>query len=283
MVRKVNFKKNPLTLVGREIKSDVLAFNFKVITKDLSEKNLSDFEGKIKIIHSFPSLDTQVCDLQVKEFNKKASSISKDIKILGISKDLPFAQDRFCKSSHIDNETILSDYKTSSYGLNYGLLIKELNLLARSVIIIDKSNYIRYVQIADEITSSLDFKDLFINLDNIIKNPITIKEKKLIPNQCLPCEGKVSSLSQEEINKKLKSLDKWDLLENTLVKKIKFKDFIEAKYFLDLLSIISEEQGHHPIFNLNYNVLTITLFTHAVKGISENDFIMAKIIDQIKS
>ena len=139
MSKKITFKGSPLTLAGRALKIGSLAPNFRVTSQDLKEVTLSDFKGKIKIIASFPSLDTPVCDLQVKEFNKRAAQVSPEVAILGISKDLPFAQKRFCSMNEIKNETILSDYKFSSFGINYGLLIRELNLLARSVLIVDKN------------------------------------------------------------------------------------------------------------------------------------------------
>ena len=167
----VTFKGSPLTLVGRAIKVGEPAPGFKVTSQDLKDVSLSAFKGKIKIISSFPSLDTPVCDLQVKEFNKRASGLSQDIVVIGISKDLPFAQKRFCSENAIKNETVLSDYKTASFGINYGLLIEELQLLARSVHIIDKNDIIRYSQIAADITNSLDFDAVLKALEEVIKNP----------------------------------------------------------------------------------------------------------------
>lgn len=167
----VYFKGAPLTLIGRPIRTGQIAPDFKIVTQDLKETGLSDFSGKIKILTSFPSLDTPVCDLQVKEFNKKAAGLSADVAIVGISKDLPFAQARFCSDNEIKNISILSDYRYSSFGMNYGLLIKELNLLCRSVIIVDKNNVIRYIQIVDELTNPPDYDDALNNLKDVLKNP----------------------------------------------------------------------------------------------------------------
>lgn len=280
MTKKVSFKNNGLTLVGREVREGMLAPDFKVSTEDLSEVSLSNFKGSIKVIHSFPSLDTEVCDLQVKEFNKRAASISEEVKIIGISKDLPFAQKRFCSSFKINNIKVFSDYKTSSFGINYGLLIKELNLLARSALIIDKNDVIRYIQVGKEITQPLNYDDIFKNLQAALKNPkIEIKAPSL-PSKCLPCEGEVSCMPIDRIKSALKSLQGWELVEDKkIVKKFKFKDFVEAKFFLDLIAVIAEEQGHHPNLTLIYNVLKVTLSTHAANGLTDNDFIMANIID----
>lgn len=281
MVRKITFKSSPLTLVGRMLKTGIAAPDFKVVSTDLKEVSLEDFKGKIKIISSFPSLDTPVCDLQVKEFNKKAQELSSDVLVLGISKDLPFAQRRFCEMNQIKNEVVLSDYKHSSFGINYGLLIKELNLLGRAVLILDKGNILRYVQVVDELTNPVDYADALKNLEEAINNPsLSLGEE--LPSQCKPCEEGTPPLPKEKIEKLIAQYRGWELIEDKkLVKEFKFKDFPEAKYFLDLVSVVAEEQEHHPALTLIYNKLKITLTTHAAGGLTENDFIMAKIIDEL--
>lgn len=267
--------------MGRSLKKDSPAPDFKVVSTDLKEVKLSDFKAKLKIIHSFPSLDTPVCDLQVKEFNQKAKGLSSEVIVLGISKDLPFAQKRFCAANEIKNEVVLSDYKFSSFGINYGLLIKELNLLARAVIILDKNDILRYSQIQEELTNPIDYADALKNLEEVIKNP-QVSPKEEFPTQCKPCEGGVPALPKEKIEKLLAQYRGWELIEEKkLVKEFKFKDFVEAKYFLDLVSLIAQEQGHHPTLTLIYNKLKITLTTHTAGGLTENDFIMARIIDEL--
>lgn len=281
MTKGITFEGSPLNLAGRVLKVGMIAPDFKVVSQDLNEVCLADFEGKIKIITSFPSLDTKVCDLQVKEFNKIASGLSADVSILGISKDLPFAQQRFCEAFDIRNIKVLSDYKTGSFGINFGLLIRELNLLARSIIILDKNNIIRYIQIVKELSSSPDYQEALNRLQVVIRDPtLTVKEQ--IPAHCKPCEGMVSPLSAQEIGRMFSRLKEWQLTEDKkITKEFKFKDFIEGKYFLDLIGVIAEEQGHHPGLNLVYNKLKITLTTHAAGGLTENDFIMAGIIDEL--
>ena len=278
---KVTFKGDPLTLVGRVLKIKTLAPDFKVASQDLKEVTLLDFKDKIKVVNSFPSLDTPVCDMQVKEFNKRALGVSGEIVILGISKDLPFAQKRFCEAFEIKNLSVLSDYKTSSFGINYGLLIKELNLLARAVLILDKKNIIRYVQIAPELTKPLDYEEALNQLKSVIQNPVLVIQEEL-PSHCKPCEGGTPPLPKEKIEKLLAQYRGWQLVEDKkIVKEFKFKDFAEAKYFLDLISVIAEEQGHHPSLTLIYNKLKVTLTTHAAAGLTENDFIMARYIDEV--
>ena len=282
MSRKITFKGNPLTLVGRVLNVGAQAPDFKVTSQDLKEVTGYDFKDKIKLISSFPSLDTPVCDLQVKEFNKRASGISKDVVIIGISKDLPFAQKRFCQAHEIKNEIVLSDYKFSSFGINYGLLIKELSLLARAVLIVDKNNFVRYIQIAEEMTNALNFEDALKNLQEVANSPAMVIKGKPLPSKCVPCEGQVLPLSKERIETLMAQERGWELAEGKkLVKEFKFSDFIEQKYFVDLVAIIAEEQGHHPVLTLIYNKLKVTLTTHAADGLTENDFIMARIIDDL--
>jgi thiol peroxidase len=167
----VNFKGKPLTLEGTAQEIGGKAPDFSVVAQDMKDVTLADYEGKVKVITTFLSLDTSTCDLQVKEFNKRATEFSADVVVLGISKDLPFAQKRFCETFKIDNVNVLSDYKTSSFGANYGLLVRELNLLARSVLILDKNNIIRYFQLVDEATNPPDYEDALKNLEEITKNP----------------------------------------------------------------------------------------------------------------
>lgn len=280
MEKNIHFKSSPLTLVGRRLKEGMSAPNFKVIAQDLREVTLSDFKGKIKILTSFPSLDTPVCDMQVKEFNKRIISLSSDVVIVGISKDLPFAQARFCHDNNITNISVVSDYRYSSFGINYGLLIKELNLLGRSVTILDKNDIIRYIQIVDELTTPPDYEEVIEGLEGVLSNPALAAEEAL-PSHCKPCEGGIPPLPRETIEKLVGKSRGWQLIEDKKIsKEFKFKDFVEAKYFLDMVSEIAEEQGHHPAMTIIYNKVKIALTTHAAGGLTENDFIMARIIDE---
>jgi thiol peroxidase len=171
MARTVTFKGAPLTLTGRSVKAGQRAFDFTLISQDLKAVKLSDFSGKIKVVNFFPSLDTPVCDLQVKEFNRRASGLSPEVVVIGISKDLPFAQARFCSANEIKNEVVLSDYRFDSFGRHYGFLIKELNLLSRGSLIIDRQDRIRYVQAVGEITQSVNFNEVFDNLKKVLDTP----------------------------------------------------------------------------------------------------------------
>jgi thioredoxin-dependent peroxiredoxin len=153
----VTFGGNPLTLTGNEVKAGSKAPDFAVLDKEMKEVKLSDFAGKVKIISVTPSLDTPVCDLQARTFNKEAQSLSDAAVIINMSMDLPFAIARFCTGAGINNLRTLSDHRDASFGNSYGVLIKELRLLTRAIFIIDKSDVIRYVEIVPEITNQPDY------------------------------------------------------------------------------------------------------------------------------
>jgi thioredoxin-dependent peroxiredoxin len=172
----VTFKGASLALAGKPVKVGSRAFDFKLVSQDLKVVRLSDFRGKIKVINFFPSLDTPVCDMQVKEFNRNALGLGPEVVVIGVSKDLPFAQARFCSVNEIKNEVVLSDYRFSSFGLHYGFLIKELNLLARGTLIIDQSDCIRYIQVVSEVTHSVNFSEVFENLQKVISSPVSVKK-----------------------------------------------------------------------------------------------------------
>lgn len=280
-MRRVAFKGNPLTLVGRDLRVGTPAPDFRVVTGDLKEVGLIDYRGKVKVITTVLSLDTPVCDAQVKEFNKKAQELSADTLVIGISKDLPFAQKRFCAMNEIRNVVTLSDYKYSSFGINYGLLVKELGLLARSILILDKNDILRYARVVEELTDPPDYADALKAPIEVAKNPAAALKEEL-PSRCKPCEEGTPSLPKEKIERLLAEHRGWELIEDKkILKEFKFKDFVEAKYFLDMISVIAEEQGHHPTLTLIYNKLKVTLTTHAAGGLTENDFIMARAIDEI--
>lgn len=281
LINTVTFKGNFMQLMGRNLMLNKPAPDFIAVNKEMKELGLSHFENKIKVITTLVSLDTPVCESQAREFNKSAAGFASDVAVILISKDLPFAQEKFCVSHGIDNLMVLSDYKYSSFGINYGLLIKELNLLARAIIILDGNNVVRYIQICKEITDAPDYKDALENLDKISKNQLQLENKNL-SLKCTACEIGTPPLPIETIRDRMTSLADWQLVDDKkIVKEIKFVDFPAAKYFLDLLAIIAQEQGHHPTFTLIYNKLKITLTTHSSGGLTENDFIMAKIIDEL--
>ncbi len=153
----VTMKGNPVTLIGPEIRVGDKAPDFTVQAAGMQDARLSDFQGRIKLIASVPSLDTPVCDLEIRRFNQEAAKIAGDAAILFISMDLPFAQKRFCAAAGIQNVQALSDHRTAEFGAKYGVLIKDLRLLTRAVFILDRDNTVRYVEYVKENASEPDY------------------------------------------------------------------------------------------------------------------------------
>lgn len=152
------FKGNPLTLIGPELKKGDPAPNFQLLAGDLSPAALETFKGKTKLVSVVPSLDTPVCDLQTKRFNEEASKLPSDVVVLTVSTDLPFAQSRWCGAAHADKVKCLSDHRDTSFGKAYGVLIKELRLLSRSIFVIGPDDKIQYVEYVKEITQHPNYE-----------------------------------------------------------------------------------------------------------------------------
>ena len=144
-------KGNPLTLLGNQIKPGDAAPEIIASDNTLKDVKLSDFKGKVVVVSVFPSIDTGVCATQTRTFNKRATELSEDVVILTMSKDLPFALGRFCAAEGINNIHTLSDFKFSKFGLEYGFLVKENQLLARGVVVIDKNGVVKYKEITKDI------------------------------------------------------------------------------------------------------------------------------------
>lgn len=152
----VTFKGKPVTLLGKIRQVGDQARDCTVVKNDMTTAKISDFKGKKILISVVPSLDTGVCDLQTRRFNTEASNLP-NVQILTISMDLPFAQARWCGAAGVQNLVTLSDYRDADFGLTYGLLIKELRLLARAVIVIDEKGKIAYQEIVSEVTNHPDY------------------------------------------------------------------------------------------------------------------------------
>ncbi len=150
----------PVTLVGNPVKVGEVAPDFTVINTDELSVKFSSFRGKVCIISSVHSLDTSVCALETRRFNQEATNLGDEVTILTISMDLPFAQKRWCGAAGVDKVITLSDHRDASFGLAYGVLIKELRLLARAVFAVDKDGVIRYMEIVKEVGTEPDYKAL---------------------------------------------------------------------------------------------------------------------------
>ncbi|MDR1940911.1 MAG: thiol peroxidase [Endomicrobium sp.] len=162
MERTVLANGQTLHLEGNALAIGQKAPEFTLIGTDMKEVSLSGLKGNVVILSIVPSLDTPVCTLQTRRFNKEASSAGDNVKFLTVSRDLPFAQLRWLQNAGADKIITLSDYKNTSFSTDYGLLIKEWFLLARSVFVLDKNGIVQYAEyvkdegIEPDYTSVLD-------------------------------------------------------------------------------------------------------------------------------
>jgi thiol peroxidase len=151
-------KGNPLALTGTEVKVGDAAPDVELTANDLSAAKLSALrEGKVTIITSVPSLDTSVCDTETKRFNEAAAQAGPDVKVLTVSMDLPFAQARWCGAAGVKDVQTVSDYRGAAFGQAYGVLIKDLHLLARAVFVVDKAGTVKYIELVKELTNEPDY------------------------------------------------------------------------------------------------------------------------------
>ena len=148
---------NPLTLVGAELSVGDSVPDVEVLDNDLNPVKLSSFKGKICVISAVPSLDTPTCDMETRRFNETAGKLGDDVVILTVSTDLPFAQKRWCGAAGVDKVVTLSDHREAAFGSAFGVLIKELRLLARSIFVVDRNGIIQYVQHVKELSEEPDY------------------------------------------------------------------------------------------------------------------------------
>jgi thiol peroxidase len=154
----ITLQGQPMTLMGQPIEVGDRAPDVTVLDNDLKPVKLSAYRGKVVILTSVPSLDTSVCDLETRRFNQEAANLGDEIVILTVSMDLPFAQKRWCGAAGVDRLKTLSDHREAAFGNTYGLLIKELRLLARSVFVLDREGIVRYKELVRETTHEPNYK-----------------------------------------------------------------------------------------------------------------------------
>ena len=155
----ITFKGAPQTLVGELPEVGAAAPQFSVLDGDLSPVALSSFRGKTVVIVSVPSLDTPVCATEARRFNEAAANLGDDVVILVVSMDLPFAQGRFCAAEGIDAVRTLSDHRDGSFAAAYGVMIKQLRLLARAVFVVNAEGKLIYLQLVGEMTEEPDYDE----------------------------------------------------------------------------------------------------------------------------
>ena len=167
--RTITMHGRTMTLIGDELKPGMPAPDFKVIDNDMLPMKFSrTYHGKITVISVVPSLDTPICDLQTRRFNTEAEALDPDINIITISMDLPFAQKRWCGAAGVKRLRTFSDYQKAAFGKSYGVLIKELRLLARAVFIVDKDGLVKYAQLGPEVAKEPNYEEVMTALKALI-------------------------------------------------------------------------------------------------------------------
>lgn len=149
---------NTLHLEGTALATGVKAPDFTLVANDLSPRSLSNYAGKVLVIVAVPSLDTGVCDMEVRRFNTEVAALSDDIRIIAVSCDLPFAQARWCGAAGVKAVETLSDHKEAVFGKNYGILIQELRLLGRAVFVVDRTGTVTYTEVVNEISHEPNYE-----------------------------------------------------------------------------------------------------------------------------
>ncbi|MGT2715018.1 thiol peroxidase [Streptococcus respiraculi] len=146
----------PVTLVGPQLRVGDQAPDFVLMANDLTLKSLNDFGKKRKVISVIPSIDTGICDTQTRRFNQELADIDNMV-VITVSVDLPFAQARWCGAAGLEDAVTLSDYYDHAFGKSYGLLMREWNLLARAVFVLNEHNEIIYVEYLDNVNAHPDY------------------------------------------------------------------------------------------------------------------------------
>lgn len=155
-----HFKGQPVQLIGDFVQVGNVAPDFELVKKDLSSFSLKDVKGKTVVLNIFPSMDTGVCATSVRQFNKLAAGLENTV-VLAISKDLPFAQGRFCSAEGIDQVIPLSDFRLSEFDKSYGVCMADgplKGLLARAVVVINKEGKVVYTELVPEITQEPNYE-----------------------------------------------------------------------------------------------------------------------------
>ena len=156
-INSVTMEGQPLALSGDGVESGDMVPDCELVGKDLQPVKLSSFLDKVCVISCMPSLDTSVCDMMTRKFSEEVISLGDDVILLAITMDLPFAQGRWCIAADVENVYMLSDHRNCAFGESFGVLIKDLRLLARAVFIVDKKGIVRYKQVVGELTNEPDY------------------------------------------------------------------------------------------------------------------------------
>lgn len=163
----IKFQGNPLTIIGKGLSVGQAAPAITLTGTDMKDLTWDNFAGKTVIVSVVPSLDTPTCSIQTKRFNQEAAKLGNDVVVLTISMDLPFAQKRWCGAEGVSAVVTASDYKHRSFGESFGVLIKEMGLLARAIFVVDKSRKIHHVEYVPSISDEPNYEAALKSVANI--------------------------------------------------------------------------------------------------------------------
>ncbi len=165
------FKGKLVSVSGLDVTPGEKAKDFRVIKQDWSEISLLEAtKEKVRIISAVLSLDTSVCDRETRRFNMEAAALDKDIAIIVISMDLPYAQERWCGAAGVDQVMVVSDHKYAEFGENYSCLMVEPRILRRAVFIVDKLNIIRYAKYMPAPKVEPDYSEVLAEAKIVLQN-----------------------------------------------------------------------------------------------------------------
>lgn len=154
----------PAVVSGAVLQVGEKAPAFQLVGNSLEPVTLDRFAGKVCVISCVPSVDTPVCSLETRRFNQEAAALPEEVVILTVSRDLPFAQARWCAANGVKNVVMASDYRNFGFAQNYGVLLEDLGLLTRAVFIVDKQGIIRYIQFVPEVTQEPDYETVLLEI-----------------------------------------------------------------------------------------------------------------------
>ena len=173
-MNKVKMHGNEIILEGNLPKIGDKICEFSLKATDMSSKTAKDYEGKALVLLTVPSIDTPVCDMELKKFNNDAASLPDDVKIIGVSADLPFAQARWSAETGNKNIHMLSDYYDMNFAKNFGVHIKDLRLLARAVFVYDKTGTLVYSELVEEVTNEPNYSKALEAVKKVVAEANTL-------------------------------------------------------------------------------------------------------------
>ena len=169
MLGPIKVKGREIALVGDVLKTGQKAPDFKLTNVHMNDVSLSHYKGHIVVLATMPSLDTETCSMEARHFIIQAALLDDSIRVIIVTKDLPFAQARWCMAKSANNLITLSAYKNNDFAKNYGVLLAQLELLARAVFIIDEHGVIKYIQYVKDILAEPDYESVLQAVKGLVK------------------------------------------------------------------------------------------------------------------